>query len=370
MFLVPWPGYWLIGTTDPPYDGPIDRPTAGGRRGRRDPGGGEPDARRRPHPGRPRRHVRGAAAAHRARRRRLDPPRVARAPGPGRAGRPHPDRRRQVHDLSGHGPRCRGCRARRRLRGRDPRRPGPGIARARPSRTEELPLIGAAGRPALDALVDTLTGRFAASGGPRRRHAARLVARHGTQATDVVAPRRAARPAPPLGRGRSTIWRPRSPGPSARSSRSASPTSSSAGPASPRSCPIAGRRSRRGSPRSSARSSAGPGAPDRRTTASFLERAHHDFDVPPRRRLTGCMKVLGFGVRAPTTTLNGTGVPSAGGWSSGTAHFRGDNWNHPCTQNGRSRVHSVERLRLRGEAHPVERLRLLREVPRERGDPR
>ncbi|HET7473132.1 MAG TPA: glycerol-3-phosphate dehydrogenase/oxidase [Candidatus Limnocylindrales bacterium] len=30
VFLVPWPHYWLIGTTDAPYDGPIDRPTAGG----------------------------------------------------------------------------------------------------------------------------------------------------------------------------------------------------------------------------------------------------------------------------------------------------------------------------------------------------
>jgi glycerol-3-phosphate dehydrogenase len=29
VFLVPWPRYWLIGTTDAPYDGPIDRPTAG-----------------------------------------------------------------------------------------------------------------------------------------------------------------------------------------------------------------------------------------------------------------------------------------------------------------------------------------------------
>ena len=29
VFLVPWPHYWLIGTTDAPYDGPIDRPTAG-----------------------------------------------------------------------------------------------------------------------------------------------------------------------------------------------------------------------------------------------------------------------------------------------------------------------------------------------------
>ena len=29
VFLVPWPHYWLIGTTDAPYSGPIDRPTAG-----------------------------------------------------------------------------------------------------------------------------------------------------------------------------------------------------------------------------------------------------------------------------------------------------------------------------------------------------
>jgi glycerol-3-phosphate dehydrogenase len=29
VFLVSWPGYWLIGTTDAPYGGPIDRPAAG-----------------------------------------------------------------------------------------------------------------------------------------------------------------------------------------------------------------------------------------------------------------------------------------------------------------------------------------------------
>jgi glycerol-3-phosphate dehydrogenase len=29
VFLVPWPHFWLIGTTDAPYSGPIDRPTAG-----------------------------------------------------------------------------------------------------------------------------------------------------------------------------------------------------------------------------------------------------------------------------------------------------------------------------------------------------
>ena len=29
VFLVPWPHYWLVGTTDAPYAGPIERPTAG-----------------------------------------------------------------------------------------------------------------------------------------------------------------------------------------------------------------------------------------------------------------------------------------------------------------------------------------------------
>jgi glycerol-3-phosphate dehydrogenase len=31
VFLIPWPDYWLIGTTDAPYDGPADRPSASPR---------------------------------------------------------------------------------------------------------------------------------------------------------------------------------------------------------------------------------------------------------------------------------------------------------------------------------------------------
>jgi glycerol-3-phosphate dehydrogenase len=31
VFLVPWPEYWLIGTTDAPYEGPAEHPTADGR---------------------------------------------------------------------------------------------------------------------------------------------------------------------------------------------------------------------------------------------------------------------------------------------------------------------------------------------------
>ena len=83
VFLVPWPDHWLIGTTDAPYDGPADRPSAsrreidellatvnatldvGARAGRRG------------------RHVRRSAAAHRAVR-RVDREGVARAPGDGR----------------------------------------------------------------------------------------------------------------------------------------------------------------------------------------------------------------------------------------------------------------------------------------------
>jgi glycerol-3-phosphate dehydrogenase len=63
---------------------------------------------------------------------------------------------------------------------------GQGVSRPGPSATDELPIVGAAGHPTLDALVDLLTGRLAGAG-LERRHAARLVARHGTQATDVVA---------------------------------------------------------------------------------------------------------------------------------------------------------------------------------------
>ena len=100
---------------------PVARPLADrhDRRAVRGPGrppvgrrlGGRPTARhgqrhdgRRPDPGRRRRHVRRSPAAHRAIG-RLDGQGLARAPGDGRIGRRRPDRRRQVHDVSGHGPR-------------------------------------------------------------------------------------------------------------------------------------------------------------------------------------------------------------------------------------------------------------------------
>jgi glycerol-3-phosphate dehydrogenase len=63
---------------------------------------------------------------------------------------------------------------------------GPGTARARPSQTADLPLVGAASSAELASLAAGLAPALAARG-LERRHADRLVARHGTQASDVVA---------------------------------------------------------------------------------------------------------------------------------------------------------------------------------------
>jgi glycerol-3-phosphate dehydrogenase len=63
---------------------------------------------------------------------------------------------------------------------------GPGTAKARPSRTAELPLIGAAPPAELKRLAAAIAPALEARG-LERRHADRLVARHGSQAVDVVA---------------------------------------------------------------------------------------------------------------------------------------------------------------------------------------
>jgi glycerol-3-phosphate dehydrogenase len=60
---------------------------------------------------------------------------------------------------------------------------GAEVARVRPSRTAELPLLGAAPLPVLDELAIEL----AAETGLDAARAERLVARHGTEATEVVA---------------------------------------------------------------------------------------------------------------------------------------------------------------------------------------
>jgi glycerol-3-phosphate dehydrogenase len=60
---------------------------------------------------------------------------------------------------------------------------GRDLARRRPSGTAELPIIGAA--PLSD--LDALTARLAAESGLDRARVERLVARHGTEAADVIA---------------------------------------------------------------------------------------------------------------------------------------------------------------------------------------
>ena len=203
-----------------------DRPADGrARRGRRAARGGEPGARRRPDAGRRRRHVRRAAAADRpVRRRRLDDPGVARAPGRRRGERPRPGQRRQVHDVPGDG----GADGRRR-----PRRARRGGRRRRPSGTATRRLVGR-GRP---TGARGAGGRAAAeSRAGRPPWSDRLVARHGTAGARRARARsrvRAARPprrrrGPPRGRGR--LGRP----PRARPRRST--TSSPAGCGSSRSC--------------------------------------------------------------------------------------------------------------------------------------
>ncbi len=125
VFLVPWPDHWLIGTTDAPFEGPAEHPAADGWEvdhlldtvnatmdvdlTRADVVG----------------TYAGPAAAHRPVG-RLDRQGVARAPGHGRVERGRPHRRRQVHDLPGHGARRHRCRPRAARR------------KARPSRTARL----------------------------------------------------------------------------------------------------------------------------------------------------------------------------------------------------------------------------------------
>jgi glycerol-3-phosphate dehydrogenase len=156
---------------------------------------------------------------------------------------------------------------------------GEGIARARPSLTADLPLIGAAGHPALDALVDGLTGRLAGTG-LERRHAARLVARHGTQATEVVALGERLGLLSPLGPGldhieAEVVWAAREElalgvaDVLVRRTRLAQELPDRGAAIAPRVAEILGTEL---------------GWTKRRRqdeVSAFLARAHHDFDVPP-----------------------------------------------------------------------------------------
>ena len=171
-FLVPWPDRWVIGTTDLDDDGPVDRPVptsaevdnildnvnatldvdlsradlVGAYTGLRplatDPGG---------QPG-------STVKASREHRIRIDPNGLVRIGG----GKYTTYRVMAAQTVDA--------------------ALGPDVARARPSRTGDLPLVGAAPLEELDALAVQL----AAEAGLDATRADRLVARHGTEAAEVV----------------------------------------------------------------------------------------------------------------------------------------------------------------------------------------
>ena len=125
---------------------------------------------RRPPPRRRRRHVRRAAAARRAVR-RIDRQGVARAPGQRRGRRRRPDRRRQVHDLPGDGPRRRRCgpRAGRGAGTPEPDGRAPARRRGRPGRARRAGSPRARGDPGLAAHAVRTLPRGSSPGTGRRR---------------------------------------------------------------------------------------------------------------------------------------------------------------------------------------------------------
>jgi glycerol-3-phosphate dehydrogenase len=170
VFLVPWPGYWLIGTTDAPFEGPAARPTAdaweidqllAAVNGSLDVDLTRAD-------------VVGTYAGLR--------PLIAPSDGSTvKASREH----RVTVEASGVVRVGGGKYTTYRVMARDTIDAvlGRDEARARPSQTAEHRLIGAAERPALDRIAAELA--TIAPLGPER--AARLVDRHGTEAPGVVA---------------------------------------------------------------------------------------------------------------------------------------------------------------------------------------
>jgi glycerol-3-phosphate dehydrogenase len=185
VFLVPWPGHWIIGTTDVPYDGPPDGVV---------PTGDDVDdilaaANRTLDVELTRDDVVGAYAGLR--------PLVADgsvSDGPGgnestlKVSREH----RVRVDADGLARIGGGKYTTYRVMAADvvdaalDAGVGPGAARARPSQTADRPLVGAASPPELTALAAAVAPSLAARG-LERRHADRLVARHGTQVAAVVA---------------------------------------------------------------------------------------------------------------------------------------------------------------------------------------
>ena len=172
VFLVPWPHYWLVGTTDAPYGGPIDRPSAGGD---------EVDELLATV-----NHVldvnltRADVVGTYAGLRPLIAPSSGSTVTASREHRVVVESNRLVR-VSG------GKYTTYRLMAEQTIDAAVGVlgdeADAGPSRTTERRLVGAADREDLDALA----GRLTESSGLAPDVARRLVSRHGTQAPDVVA---------------------------------------------------------------------------------------------------------------------------------------------------------------------------------------
>ena len=171
VFLVPWPHFWLVGTTDAPYTGPIDRPTAGAD---------EVDQLLAAvnavlDVGLTRADVVGTYAGLR--------PLIAPSSGSTvTASREH----RVVREANGLIRVSGGKYTAYRLMAEqtvDAVVDGLGDGATRPGKTATRRLVGAADRPELDALA----ARLAADEGLQAAVTERLVARHGTQAGEVVA---------------------------------------------------------------------------------------------------------------------------------------------------------------------------------------
>jgi glycerol-3-phosphate dehydrogenase len=185
VFLVPWPGHWIIGTTDVPYDGPPDGVL---------PTGDDVDeilaaANRTLDVDLTRGDVVGAYAG-------LRPLVADGSVSDGLGGNESTLKVSREHrvrvDADGLARIGGGKYTTYRVMAADvvdaalDAGVGPGTARSRPSRTADLPLVGAASLAELTALAAAVAPTLAARD-LERRHADRLVARHGTQAAAVVA---------------------------------------------------------------------------------------------------------------------------------------------------------------------------------------
>jgi glycerol-3-phosphate dehydrogenase len=173
VFLVPWPDHWLIGTTDAPFEGPADRPSADGW---------EVDRLLRTvnetlDVDLARSDIVGTFAGLR--------PLIAPSGGSTvKASREH----RVTVEANGIVRIGGGKYTTYRLMARDVIDAALGREEARrsPSRTDEWRLVGAADRSQLDRIVAELAS-IAAVAAAHPESAARLVARHGTEAPGVVA---------------------------------------------------------------------------------------------------------------------------------------------------------------------------------------